>query len=388
MNFWEYINESPLHFWENYIEPGYVSIQSHAEFPLSIYAYGRKTVCEQKWDGVTTKCRGIIVNNLTGEIVARPFEKFHNYGTGSDAGVEVGLGEPTVWEKMDGFMCTLYTWGGVDYIASKGSFHSIHAKWASAWLRQHFGTSLGVPAGNTAVFEGLHPDLRIVVDYADRKELVLLTVIENETGREYAPHALRDFARAKGLALPVEFNLTLENARIYTMGEDHGASEEGYVLTWYLDGKPPFRLKLKFIEYLRLHRMVTGVSPKRIWEVLAGNQTPELDEYLKQSTPWFSAFVQKWMKALTLEHDRIKSESITRFAAAFINAKDYVNDLGYADFTGLRKAYAAKFLTPENKEFQAVLFALLDEKDVRPIIWKMVKHMTHGHDPMVDAHNT
>ena len=68
---------------------------------------------------------------------------------------------------------------------------------------------------------------------------------------------------------------------------------------------PPFRLKMKFIEYLRLHRMVTGVSPKWIWEVLATEQSTELKEYLSQSTPWFSDFVQKWMRALNAEYERI-----------------------------------------------------------------------------------
>jgi hypothetical protein len=34
------------------------------------------------------------------------------------------------------------------------------------------------------------------------------------------------------------------------------------------------------------------------------------------------------------------------------------------------------------------LFAMLDGKDIAPVIWRMVRHMTHGANPMVDAHNT
>ena len=102
MNFWTYINESPISFWEKYIEPGYVSVQSHSEFPLSIYAYGRKTVQEQKWDGVTCKCRGIVVNNETGEIISRPFEKFHNYGMSAPLPYvtpEVSIGQEPVIDR-------------------------------------------------------------------------------------------------------------------------------------------------------------------------------------------------------------------------------------------------------------------------------------------------
>jgi hypothetical protein len=390
MNFFTYLGISPQEFQEQYIETDYVSQQKHAEFPLVIYAYGRKTVKEQKWDAVTSKCRGIVVNRETGEIVARPFEKFHNFGSPQAGDItelrkfgDVLPAEPIVWEKLDGFMATLYTWGGVDYVASKGSFHSIHAKWATSWLHKNFGTSLGIPAGHTAVFEGLHRDLRIVVDYGKRQELSLLSIINNETGEEMSPGALHAFADGKGLTTPAEFNLTLEQARIYTMGEDQKASEEGYVLTWYQKGKPPFRLKMKFIEYLRLHRMVTGVSPKRIWEVLATKQSSELDEYLKQSTPWFSAFVNKWLKALTTKFEEI----------------DHGAEMSYGVIQGVlnqqwqqsgsipvRKDWALIINRPEFQPYASALFAKLDGKDTKPIIWKMVKPMTAGANPLVDAH--
>lgn len=407
MNFSEYIGMTPAEFTAQYVETGYVSVQHHNVFPLTILTYSRKTVQENKWDHVTSRCRGIVINMNTGEIISRPFEKFFNYGMAVDNPndhlplLTLPSIEPVIWEKLDGFMATLYTWQGVDYIASKGSFNSVHAKWATAWLRKKFGESLGVPAGYTAVFEGLHRDLRIVIDYKDRQELVLLALINNETGEEFTPGAIYAFADSKGLSRPVEFNMTLEAARIYTMAENEYASEEGYVLTWYRDGKPPFRLKMKFIEYLRLHRMVTGVSPKRIWEVLATNQSSELDEYLKQSTPWFSAFVQKWMKALTAEYKRIEKESLKRYIVAKLEVGEYFCDISDAaqpgivyknsysfEFSAIRKQYALRFTTPENKPYSGVLFAMLDGKDVKSVIWKMLKPLTSGKNPMIDAHNT
>ena len=81
MNFFKYIQTDAAAFWENYLEAGWVQVQHHQEFPLDIYNYTRAAVHENKWDAVTSKCRGIIVNRDTGEIVARPFEKFHNYGS-------------------------------------------------------------------------------------------------------------------------------------------------------------------------------------------------------------------------------------------------------------------------------------------------------------------
>jgi RNA ligase len=396
MNFYKSLGLTHEEFAEKYENTGLVERRHHDTFPLDLLCYSRKCVHENVWDKATSLCRGIIITRGQdgGEIIARPFEKFHNYGAivGEYAGAggpqaAGAFGEPVVWEKMDGFMCTLYRYANKDYIASKGSFHSIHAKWATAQIRAKFGDRLPIVLGSkTLVFEGLHRDLRIVIDYKERQELVLLAVIDNETGEEYSPENLETIARVLGFNTPLNFELTLEQARATSLG-DGKCDEEGYVLTWYRDGVPPFRLKMKFIEYLRLHRMVTGVSPKRIWEVLSTNQSSELDEYLKQSTPWFSKFVQKWINAMRAEYDRLHGEAHTRFQCAQIMLKDD-SQRNWDKPHSIRKAYAERFTTPENKEFSSILFAMLDGKQIAPVIWKMVRRMTHGANPMVDAHNT
>jgi RNA ligase len=240
MYLYDYLGIGPHEFQTQYLDDGYVQEGKHAEFPLNIYSYSRSCVKEQKWDKVTSKCRGIIVNRLTSEIIARPFEKFHNYGSeiGSAPAWFTGT-EPTVWEKMDGFMCTRYVWGGKQYIASKGSFHSVHAKWATAELNRV--PRFGFPEGWTAVFEGL----RIVIDYGKREELVMLALINNETGQEASPVDLKTWAKDNGFSTARQIPITLEDARLQTMGEREGGLDEGYVLTWYQDEKPPFRLKMK-----------------------------------------------------------------------------------------------------------------------------------------------
>jgi RNA ligase len=160
------------------------------------------------------------------------------------------------------------------------------------------------------VFEGLHRDLRIVVDYGLRQELVLLAVIDNETGWEYEPRELDAFAKAAHFSTPERATFMRLHDAIEITREgptkdelDEEGLDEGYVLTWYRQGTTPFRLKLKFIEYLRLHRLVSGVSPKHIWFCLSTGLVTELDEYLNDSTPWFAAFTKKWVKALRADFD-------------------------------------------------------------------------------------
>lgn len=394
MNFADYIGVGPDEFTTRYLETGLVQVHHHHEFPLSIYNYGRKAVHENIWDNVTSRCRGIIVNRETGDIVARPFEKFHNYGSEN---VPQGqfTSEPTVWEKVDGFMCTAYSWEGKNYIASKGSFHSIHAKWATAEFNRKIVEGGYSPEGGpmlegwTFVFEGLHKDLRIVVDYGDTNQLVLLACINNETGEEKNPQWLHTMAGYLKMRAPRRARMTLAEAHDETGRTDgpSGVGEEGFVATWYRQGMTPFRLKLKFVEYLRIHRMVTGVSPKRIWEALAMNGVG-LDEYLNQSTPWFAKFTKKWVKVLRAEFARIEHESSTIYTAARETVRVKVGQTPYVNLGEERKAWATEFTRPENKEFSSVLFAMLDNKDVSSVIWKKVRYMTAGANPMVDAHNT
>lgn len=404
MNFFKYLGVTPEEL-EAYIDTGLVQRQSHDTFPLDIYSYGRKAVFDNVWDAVTSKCRGIIVHRETGDVISRPFEKFHNYGSpmamvggaNSYNGVteEMLKSKPVVWEKVDGFMCTLYRWDGVDYIASKGSFHSVHAKWATAWYREHVGLTGAWPCGWTPIFEGLHPDLRIVVDYKDRKGLVLLALINIEYGYEAYPKYLEGCAATNRLQTPALWtDMTLERARKESLKEnrDDIGTEEGYVLTWYRNIQgPPTRLKMKFVDYLRLHRMVCGVTPRRIWEALStGNGA--IKEWLdaNNSTPWFEKFVTKWAKALTFAYHNhfddaleIYEKTATKLGVRPGRLQDRRN-LSPAE-ASVRKAFAGEFTREENKEFRPVLFKLLDKADPSPVCWSQVESMTKGVPPCRDA---
>ena len=381
MNFFKYMGVDQDTFIEKYLHAGWVTEGIHQTLPLNIFTYSRKCQQEDNWNSVISKCRGIVVDRRTGEIVARPFEKFHNYGSPQAEGTLFDARvQPTVWEKMDGFMVTAFKYEGVWHAASKSSFHSIHAKWATAELRKHAND---FPEGWTPVFEGLHPDLRIVVNYGDRKELVLLTLINNETGEEMMPAKLRSLSGDYNT--PDQHLITLAEAKEHTL--DDVKNDEGYVLTWYQDGKPPVRLKMKYVEYLRLHRMVCGVSPKRIWESLSQpHLAAELREYLDNSTPWFAAFVRKWAKILTARHDELQQQATEVYLKTVADMGRRIAVVEFANLGAYRKAYALEFTKPEHEKLRAILFSMLDGKDASVVIWKQVKELTADGNPMINSH--
>ena len=63
-----------------------------------IWDYTQKTQAHRHWTPETRMCRGL-VTTATGEIVSRPFPKFFNLG---EEPLPEGLGQPLVYEKVDG----------------------------------------------------------------------------------------------------------------------------------------------------------------------------------------------------------------------------------------------------------------------------------------------
>jgi RNA ligase len=387
VNFYQYIGIDKETFLRDYLDARLVQKQEHPIFPLDVLTYSRTAVHDNIWDEVTSKCRGVIVHRETGEIIARPFEKFHNFGSVNAPHEDtiVALGQPVVWEKLDGFLCTMYRWEGQYYVASKGSFTSPHAKWATARIQAlDQKVNLNWPEGYTPVFEGLTPNLRIVVDYGNREGLVLTALINNETGEEVGPSELEHIGRINGVSTARQFDIIWQKAVKDSLDETV-KNEEGYVLTWYRQSMTPFRLKVKFQDYLRLHRLVTTCSPKRILEALMNGWSTEVEGMMNDSTPWFAHYVKKWKKVIEGEYERI--EHLGDMAYETIRDALHTQCL----FTGklpVRKDWALLAQEQEFKEVAALVFAKMDGKETAPIVWKMIKNseLFKNGKPLVDGH--
>ncbi|MFF3686866.1 RNA ligase [Streptomyces sp. NPDC002187] len=250
------------------LDAGYVTRKPHPELPLSIYTYTRTCQYERVWNRVTTRCRGLVADDATGEIVALPLPKFFNVGE-HEAGQPYAPALPDesfeVYDKVDGSLAVIFHYAGRWRVASKGSFISTQATWAQRLLDGK-DTSALVP-GVTYLAEILYPQNRIVVDYGDRRDLVLLAAFAND-GREIP---LAEAASCwKGIgsvvtvwpAVPLAELLALaESNRLPGGREATGTDAEGFVLR-FASG---VRAKAKLSEYVRLHKVLTGVTERDIW---------------------------------------------------------------------------------------------------------------------------
>lgn len=120
------------------IDAKYVTARTHPNYPeLVILNYSDKCAYDSYWTSITRKTRGLIYNSTTGEIVARPFEKFFNYG--QETGVEFDLDAPIVgaFDKLDGSLGILYLNpdGNIE-VATRGSFVSDQALHATVWINK------------------------------------------------------------------------------------------------------------------------------------------------------------------------------------------------------------------------------------------------------------
>lgn len=328
----------------NRIADGYVTAREHPALPLTILNYTAKAQYERTWDEVTRQCRGLIVHSVTGEVIARPFPKFFNLGEMD----ELPEGPPTfVHDKLDGSLGIAYEYDGHIGIATRGSFTSEQALWATHWLITNHPMWSPEP-GVTELFEIVYPGNRIVLNYGDYEGLIRLARLDLVTGAD-RELLLPPFPAAAAFEPDdLELLAQLANSRKET---------EGLVCTWVRPGAPSVRIKLKSDEYVRLHRVVTGLSNRTIWEHLAAGTYETLlaevpDEFYAWATEQHDALVSKYEAIL-----HTAQFELDQAICLVGNLKD-------------RKALAERI---KHATYPGLCFALLDGKDASERIWRMLK---------------
>lgn len=231
----------------------------HPDQPLLILNYTRTAQYKSVWNEVTTACRGIIVHAGTGEVLARPFGKFFNYGESEELGQLHGPVHVT--DKADGSLGILFhDVHGSPTIATRGSFTGEQATHATAVYRDRYASHWSPNPDWTYLFEIVYPDNRIVLNYGAQDDLVLLTAIETATGHTVA------FADAvanwPGPVVETFGYSSLAEALAAPDRDDR----EGLVVHFT---DTDIRVKVKYTEYKRMHRLLTGCSARTLWEHLA-----------------------------------------------------------------------------------------------------------------------
>lgn len=336
-----------------YIDSGLISVNTHTDDnDIKIYNYTHKCQYDKEWNNVTTKCRGLILNTKTGEILAKPFEKFFNVSEHTEVfEKEIPNETPIITEKVDGSLGILYWIKDVPYIATRGSFVSDQAMWATAWFRKNVDYS-ELPRDITLLFEIIYRENRIVISY-DFEGLVYLAGIDTETGRQVSYRPEDKNARVVK---------RIENTDLKTLSELDDKEGEGFVVFY---PKANLRLKVKFPEYVRLHKILTGLSVKGIWEYLKEHGVNTDMRKIAEDAPdefytWINTVANDFKETYKVIEDHCEAV----FEELLQNE---MNDLS-KEWT--RKDWAF-YIT--QKKYPSILFAMLDKRKYSEQIWKILR---------------
>lgn len=328
------------------VDSGYVRINSHPSSNLRLANYSEKTQFERRWNEVTLNCRGLVFDDNY-EIVARPFAKFFNFG---ERPLEFSTDDPVeVTDKMDGSLGILF-WNDEEaeyQIATRGSFNSdqaIHA--TEVWNRKYpFATPL---EGYTFLFEIIYPANRIVLNYGELDDLVLLGAVEHSRGIVYGPNEAAGMMDWNGPKAKVFEYRTLNDC----FGV-HRANAEGLVIR-----SGTKMVKMKQEDYVTLHKLVTGLNERAVWERLKkGESAASICEQLPDE---FHDWVVDTAQDLFVKFFEKEQEIL----GAYI---DVITSLP-GGFT--QKDFALKAVkTP----YSSYLFKLLKCESVDDMIWETLK---------------
>jgi RNA ligase len=331
-----------------YYEDGWLIKQTHPTLPLTIWNYSQTTQYEGKWDEVTLQCRGLVTDDK-GNIVARPFKKFFNM----EEGKHTSTSEFDVYEKMDGSLIIVFWYDGGWVVASRGSFISEQAIGASKIFFDELDHNFSI--GITYLFEFTAPWNRIVVDYGEKPNLTLLGAIRTDDGDEASWDVLKGIADGANCDVVKKYDGISDYSTLKGMIEDN---QEGFVIR-FSNGD---RMKIKGEEYLRLHKIMTEVSTKSVWEILSNGDN--MEGLLKDVPDEFYKKIKEYENELVTQFNTLEIE----YEWIFNKVRNVYFDSHNKEFNRPEFAELAK-----RYKYPSILFAMLDGRNVEPIIWKIIQ---------------
>lgn len=322
-----------------YKQDGLLISQSHPTLPLIVWNYTAKVQYENLWDEITIAARGL-VTDLDGNIVSKGFPKFWN--------LEENRHTPTdtfeVYGKLDGQYIGVFWYNNELVVNSRGSFTSPYAVEARRILDENHQGFLKYPIKTLTYCFELVGFEQIVVNYP--KPDLVLTGIFNIHGTEWFDE-LKD-------------NWNLSYAMRYSgfdytqIKQFNWQNAEGFVVR-FSNGS---RCKVKFEDYVKLHRQMTNLSTTAVWEALRDGKPVST---ILNDVP--DEFYDKVHRIETALNEHYKALSITLVSK--FKLKKMICGLDTN-----RKRFAEEIKDDPHKH---ILFSMYDNKDYSKHIWNLIK---------------
>jgi RNA ligase len=327
---------------DNWQEFGNVNVTVRGD--LLLFDYNTAAHISNTWPYFERVCRGLILNKRTGEIVARPFDKFFYFFAN---GRKVSGHIVSITEKLDGSLGILYRHKGETLISTKGSFFSPQARWASKFLKENFDLSdLGEEW--TLLFEIIYPDNRVVVNYGSREDLVLLAARNRFTG-DFMPFFpnMYELAQHYGFSLPQVYTYNNITDLIINTGKDI-ENFEGWVVE-FSDGQ---RVKFKTDRYVEIHRYIRQIDFPNILKAV---QSGDIDYITRMIPADMLTEVYRWIEEIQEKVEHINAKTVMAFTQAP---------------RGNRQVYKT-WVDANHPDLAPYLMQLYEGKAIEPLIYEL-----------------
>lgn len=305
----------------------------HPNLPLEIWNYTEKVQYDDLWDDLTSNHRGTI-RDMNGNLVARSFSKFFNI----EQNRHKESSSFEIYDKLDGSLGILFNYNDQWILSTKGSFQSEQSIKAFEILQKYKYQDLD--KNLSYIFEIIYPENRIVLDYGQKESLILLAVFDIQ-GNEYN---INEYSEIFEIVKKYDFknykeikNLNWEKYEGFIVKFDNGS-----------------RCKIKFENYVELHRKLSNISEKAVWEIILEERN--ISEFLDIVPDEFHPQIKKWYSILTTSYNQIKNE-----------ISEYFNDLPKLES---RKEIA---LHIKDYAYKSMIFKKLDNKNYHEDICKLIK---------------
>lgn len=346
-----------------YVEEGNLISFEHPELPLIGFKYSANAAFENKWDEVTTVCRGIVFDKNTKEVIARGFNKFFNLGEPNCpiSDLKEDSYRREYIEKVDGSCILMYWYDGYIRTSTLGSFVSEQAIRARELLFEKYKIQsyayLPEDTFDTEIFEYVSPENRIVVNYGDDEQLFYLGGHCELNSFEVNPYICQELSQ-EYLGMGMRLPKTSGNPDFDFKSEV--PNSEGYVIRCHsnnLSSDGVEYVKYKFPTYVKAHALLSNLVPMRVIRLM---ESGDYDSVYKSLPPEWSEQLDDIYSLLTTEKEAIQNQISDMWKE--IKSKNPQTD---KDHALLIKEYP--------KEDQAFLFSMLRGFGMDNLIFKRLK---------------
>lgn len=339
----------------DYEARGYVSSSRHPTLPLSVWCYTRTVQFERAWDDVTRNTRGLVMHD-DGRVIGRGMPKFFAYRDPIAVVPEAEF--YTAFDKMDGSLIHVGEFEGELIVWTKGSFTTPHCDAAREFL-QGWRPS----PGTTALFEGIFGSLnRVVVDYGSYRGLVLLGEVDLVTGKDWKhPDDVAHETGWWGDTCVERSGFPLHQMVALTEDPENGDNREGFVVVWPRKDAPAHRIKVKFHRYLTLHKLMSGLTGKKVHETYL--QSLELGE--EGGAELWEAFLEMIPDELDSAVEEIVREINRQARIPYTEASQHAVRI---KFGTANRAEAAQKMAKLSHEIRSLAWLLYDDKTERALL--------------------